>query len=38
MTNNPYRGVREIPVDMLIDTYAALGSENLGDIIEYDVS
>jgi hypothetical protein len=38
MTNDPYRGVREIAVDMLIDAYEALDSENLGDIVEYDAS
>jgi hypothetical protein len=37
-TNDPYRGVRETAVDMLINTYKALDVENLGDIIEYDVS
>jgi hypothetical protein len=37
-TNDPYRGVREIAVDMLIDTYEALDTENLGDIVLYNVS
>lgn len=37
-TDDPYRGVREIAVDMLIDTYEALDTENLGGIILYDVS
>jgi hypothetical protein len=37
-TNDSYRGVREIAIDKLIDTYEALDTENLGDIIEYNLS
>jgi hypothetical protein len=36
--NDLYHGIREIAVDMLIDTYEALDTENLGDVIEYNVS